>query len=59
VNTTGKQIRKARVIWKGWVPDTDPRYSGGWNYLGGKNLNPHSAKPSREHVKPPPLDLGQ
>jgi hypothetical protein len=28
-----------RLIDKGSVPDTDPRYSSGWNYLSGKNLN--------------------
>jgi hypothetical protein len=31
-----------RVIYKGSVPPDDPRYQGGWNYLGPKNLNPHS-----------------
>jgi hypothetical protein len=30
---------KGRVIYKGSVPDTDPRYASGWNYLSGKNLN--------------------
>ena len=30
---------KGRLIDKGSVPDTDPRYSSGWNYLSGKNLN--------------------
>ena len=48
---TGKETPEGPGIYKGSVPATDPRYSGGWNYLGGKNLNPHSAKPSRERVK--------
>jgi hypothetical protein len=30
---------KGRLIYKGSVPDTDPRYNSGWNYLSGKNLN--------------------
>jgi len=47
---TGKEIRVGRITYKG-VPVTDPRYSGGWNFLGGKNLNPCSAKPSKERVK--------
>ena len=49
--TTGKPTREAEVIYKGSVPATDPRYGGGWNYLSGKNLNPHSARPSREQGK--------
>jgi hypothetical protein len=31
---------KGRLIYHGSVPDTDPRYKGGWNYLSGKNLTP-------------------
>jgi hypothetical protein len=50
--TTGKETPKALGIWEGFVPDTDPRYGGGWNYLSGKNLNPHSAKPSKGREKP-------
>ena len=29
-----------RLIDNGFVPDTDPRYSSGWNFLAGKNLRP-------------------
>jgi hypothetical protein len=35
---------KGRLIYHGSVPDTDPRYSSGWNFLSGKNLN----QPSNE-----------
>lgn len=38
---------KGRLIYKGSVPDTDPRYDSGWNYLSGKNLN----------LPPPPEQL--
>jgi hypothetical protein len=41
---------KGRVIYKGSVPDTDPRYKSGWNYLSGKNLKP----PEREPVAAAP-----
>jgi hypothetical protein len=43
---------KGRVIYKGSVPDTDPRYDSGWNYLSGKNLNlppPPEQQASTEH----------
>src|SRR5262249_12257566 len=52
VSTTWKPIQVGRITYKGSVPDTDPRYKSGWNYLSGKNLNPHSAKPSKEQAKP-------
>jgi hypothetical protein len=49
---TGKEIRVGRVTWKGWVPDTDPRYGSGWNFLVGKNLNQPSGTKSREATPP-------
>jgi len=43
---------KGRVIYEGSVPDTDPRYGSGWNYLSGKNLRPKP--PEREPVSAAP-----
>ena len=37
----GPKTRQGGTTWHGFVPDTDPRYKSGWNYLSGKNLNPH------------------
>jgi hypothetical protein len=34
------------------LPDTDPRYQSGWNFLSGKFLNPRSKPPSTEPEKP-------
>jgi len=43
---------KGGATFHGFVPDTDPRYNGGWNYLSGKNLR---AKPlEREPVSAAP-----
>ena len=39
-----------RLIDKGSVPDTDPRYSSGWNYLSGKNLRPKPAKDDAQEI---------
>jgi hypothetical protein len=39
--------RPAGVTFHGFVPDTDPRYSSGWNFLSGKNL--------RENSEPAPV----
>jgi hypothetical protein len=39
VRTTGPKTPQAGATFHGFVPDTDPRYNGGWNYLSGKNLN--------------------
>jgi hypothetical protein len=44
--------QKAGATWHGFVPDTDPRYSSGWNYLSGKNLTPKP--PEREPVSAAP-----
>jgi hypothetical protein len=58
---TGK---KTGVIWKGWVPDTDPRYKSGWNYLSGKNLSQPSgtksqeATPQNKEERPPKAKTG-
>jgi hypothetical protein len=43
-----KPTKKVKSISHGWASDTDPIYtSGGWNFLMGKNLNPH-IKPKNE-----------
>ena len=42
--------QKGRATYHGFVPDTDPRYSSGWNYLSPKNLRP----PVREPVAAAP-----
>jgi hypothetical protein len=36
VTDTGK--RKGKVTYHGTLPDTDPIYKGGWNFLAGVNL---------------------
>jgi hypothetical protein len=45
---TEQKTRPGRVIYHGPVPLDDPRYSGGWNYLAGKNLN----LPSKAEAQP-------
>jgi hypothetical protein len=35
--------KKGGVTYHGTLPDDDPIYKGGWNFLSGKNLKP--AKP--------------
>ena len=37
---------------KGWVPDTDPRYKGGSTISTGANLNPHFVKKSPTPSEP-------
>jgi hypothetical protein len=32
--------KKGGVVYHGIVPDDDPIYKGGWNFLSGKNLKP-------------------
>jgi len=49
VETTGPKTKKAGATWRGFLPDTDPIYRSGWNFLAGANLNP---------VLPPPSDEG-
>ena len=39
-----------RLIDKGSVPETDPRYQSGWNFLAGKNLNPMPAKDDAQEI---------
>ena len=57
MGTIGPKTRQGRAIYHGFVPDTDPRYKSGWNYLSGKNLNPHlkerSADEAQEEAAPP------
>jgi hypothetical protein len=45
---TRKPIKLGKLTYHGFVPDTDPRYNSGWNFLSGKNLNPGSKTPSSE-----------
>jgi hypothetical protein len=45
------------ATYHGFVPDTDPRYSSGWNYLSPKNLRPkpperERAEQSKDQEKP-------
>jgi hypothetical protein len=42
--------QKGRVTYHGFVPDTDPRYGSGWNFLAGKNLNPMPAKDDAQEI---------
>ena len=32
--------RKSSLLDLGWMAYDDPRYQGGWSFIGGKNLNP-------------------
>jgi len=41
---------KGRLIYHGFVPDADPRYGSGWNFLAGKNLNPVPAKDDAQEI---------
>jgi hypothetical protein len=43
---TGKKTQKGGVTYHGFIPDTDPRYKSGWNFITGSNLNPRSTEPS-------------
>jgi hypothetical protein len=52
VSTTGPKTRPAGATYHGFVPDTDPRYNSGWNYLSAKNLTPKP--PEREPVAATP-----
>jgi len=41
----------------GWAPLDDPRYTGGWNFIFGKNLNPNIAQePHDQSEASPPQD---
>jgi hypothetical protein len=49
--TEGK--KKPGAVWHGMVPDTDPIYRGGRNFLVGKNLPPPSNEKAEEaHQRP-------
>jgi hypothetical protein len=50
MSTTGQRIPMGRLIDKGSVPETDPRYQSGWNFLAGKNLNPMPAKDDAQEI---------
>jgi hypothetical protein len=39
--------QKGRVTYHGPVPETDPRYRSGWNFLSGKNLRPEPPEAER------------
>lgn len=34
---------KVKSISLGWAKPDDPIYQGGWNFIMGRNLNPHLA----------------
>jgi hypothetical protein len=62
--TDGPKTRRGGLIYLGSVPDTDPRYQSGWNFLSGKNLSQLSGKASTEPSSPtkpsvPPVDEPQ
>ena len=59
MKTTEPKKKKAGATWGGFLPDTDPIYQGGWNFLTGANLNPalpppSDEKPAEEPVTPAP-----
>jgi hypothetical protein len=54
---TGKQTRQGGLIWHGWVPDTDPIYRTGWNFIGRSSLNRPSGEPSSEQKREAPPEL--
>jgi hypothetical protein len=51
--TTGKPIRMGRITYLGSAPATDPIYTGGWNFLSSKFLNPRSRQQSEESSQQP------
>jgi hypothetical protein len=49
----------AKVIWRGFVPDSDPRYSEGVTVVVGRALNAPTREPARQKEstpKPAPQD---
>jgi hypothetical protein len=54
-----QQTRRGRLIWKGWAKDTDPIYSGGWNFLSTKHLNPRSDRKSEKPTEQRAAGEGQ
>ncbi len=58
---TGKKIQTGGVTYHGFLPDTDPIYQGGWNFLNGKNLksgtvNPKTIEKAATHNTKPPKE---
>ena len=57
VETTGPKTKKVGATYRGSLPDTDPIYKAGWNFLASANLNPFLPPPSDEKLekeeKPP------
>jgi len=47
ITTPAPRKKGGSVTYLGSIPDNDPRYQSGWNFLMGKNLR-QSAKPSGE-----------
>jgi|NGEPerStandDraft_6_1074524.scaffolds.fasta_scaffold556811_2 hypothetical protein len=39
--------KKGGLTYRGSLPDTDPIYQGGWNFLSGKNLKPTDDEPPK------------
>jgi hypothetical protein len=50
---TWPKILPGGTIYLGLVPDDDPIYRGGWNFLTGKNLKPKSSRPSETSSQAP------
>jgi hypothetical protein len=59
VRTTGPKTPQGSLTFHGFVPDTDPRYASGWNYLSGKKIysegpqsySPHWARVSADKIR--------
>jgi hypothetical protein len=56
---TEQKTRLGGATWHGFIPETDPRYQSGWNFLSGKNLRPKplerepvAAAPEADQEKP-------
>ena len=53
MRTTGQKTRRVGATYRGSVPDTDPLYQGGWNFILGRNLNLQSGEASTDTSPPP------
>jgi hypothetical protein len=55
---TDEPQRKGKGVSLGWAKPDDPIYTGGWNFIMGKNLNPNLARtpahPSADKALPEP-----
>jgi hypothetical protein len=48
---TKQKTRRGGATFHGFVPENDPRYQSGWNYLSGKNLNLPSKEKSTDEAQ--------